>query len=49
MLMTMMVTMMVVVMVAIVVMPTMVAREEIPHRWALVMAFVITWLASFMT
>jgi hypothetical protein len=40
------VTMMVVIMVMIAVMPTMVARKEIPHRWALLMACMITWPAG---
>jgi hypothetical protein len=38
-------TMMIMVMVVLMV----VARKKIPHRWALVVAFVITWLASLVT
>jgi len=47
----MMLSFMVVVMmvvVVIVMMPTVVATEQVPHRWALLMAFVIARLASLM-
>jgi ABC-type uncharacterized transport system fused permease/ATPase subunit len=44
-----MIMMIMVMVVLVVVVQTMAARKKIPHRWALVVAFVITWLASLVT